>query len=277
MKIIFAKNIGFCSGVKRAIALTEISLKKGPMPVQFLGELVHNENVLDYFLKRGVKFTKKLPTAKKGTLVIQAHGRPPLPNLPRITIKDATCPLVKRAHLAAKIFHRQGYQVIILGDKKHSEVIGIKGHTNKKTLVVKNEKEADRLPKIKKAALVAQTTQNHEIFRKTLKVLKKKVKNLKWSNTICPEVSARQKEIKKILKNCDGVLVIGSKLSANTKRLAEKAREMNKTLIWINSLKELKNKMPQIKCRKLGVISGTSTPNWEIDKIKKYLCEKKPR
>ena len=277
MKIIFAKNIGFCSGVKRAVTITEVSLKKGPKPVQFLGELVHNENVLEYFLKKGVKFAKKLPTAKKGTLIIQAHGRPPLPTLPKITIKDATCPLVKIAQLAAKTFHQQGYQVIILGDKKHSEVIGIKGHTNKKALVVKNEKEANGLPHIKKAALVAQTTQNRETFKKTLEVLKKKVKDLKWSNTICPEVSARQKEIEKILKNCDGVLVIGSKLSANTKRLAEKAREMNKTLIWINSLKELKSRILQIKCRKLGVISGTSTPNWEIDKIKKYLCEKKPR
>lgn len=271
MKIIFAKNIGFCSGVKRAIALTESSLKENPQPIHFLGELVHNENVLECFSKKGVKFTKRLAGIKKGTLIIQAHGRPPLPRLSKITIKDATCPLVKRAQLAARSFHQQRHQVIILGDANHSEVIGIKGYTNNKALVIKDEKEAATLPFINKAALVVQTTQNHEKLNKTLRVLKKRVKKISLSNTICPEVTARQKEIKQILKRCDGILVIGSKLSANTRRLAERVKQSKKKLIWVNSLKELKNNMPQIKCQRLGVISGTSTPDWEIDKIKKYL------
>jgi 4-hydroxy-3-methylbut-2-enyl diphosphate reductase len=271
MKVVIAKNIGFCSGVKRAIALTERALKEGPPPVQFLGELVHNENVLEYFLKKGVKFTKRLPAIKTGTLIIQAHGRPPLPPLPGITIKDATCPLVKRVQLTAKSFYQQGYQVIVLGDENHSEVIGIKGYTDNQALVVKDEKEATKLPFIKKAALVAQTTQNHETFKKTFNALKKKTKELNRSNTICPEVAARQQEIKEILETCDGVLLIGSKLSANTERLAERAKQLDKTLVWINSLKELKSQMPQIKCQELGVISGTSTPNWEINKIRKYL------
>ena len=178
MKIVFAKNIGFCSGVKRAIALTEFSLKKEPKPVQFLGELVHNEGVLDYFSKRGVKFSKNLKAVKKGTLVVQAHGRPPLPPLSGITLNDATCPLVRRAQLAAQAFHQQGYQVIILGEATHSEVIGIKGYAVNQALVVKDEAEAKKLPPFKKAALVAQTTQNHENFKKTLMVLKKRVKKL---------------------------------------------------------------------------------------------------
>ena len=271
MKIVFAKNIGFCSGVKRAIALTGISLKKDPRPVQFLGELVHNEEVLNYFLKKGVKFSKNLRGIKKGTLIIQAHGRPPLPPLSGLRIKDATCPLVRRAQLAARTFHQQGYRVIILGEVNHSEVIGIKGYAANQALVVKDEKEAIKLPSLKKAALVAQTTQNHETFKKTLRILKKKVRQLSQTNTICPEVTARQQEIKKILKDCDGILVIGSKLSANTRRLAERVRQLKKTLIWINSLKELKRQMPQAKCKKLGVISGTSTPDWEIAKIKSYL------
>lgn len=276
MKIIIAKNIGFCSGVKRAIALTEKTIKEGVRPVQFLGELVHNENVLDYFLEKGVGFTKKLKPTIGGTLIIQAHGRPPLPFLPKTTVRDATCPLVKRAQMAASSFHKQGYQVIILGDAKHSEVIGIRGYTDNQALVVKNEKEANDLPRFKEAALIAQTTQNQERFNKALKALKKKVKILTSANTICPEVAARQKEIKEIIKKCDAILVIGSRLSANTKRLAEKVKQSKKKLIWVNSLTELKNKMLKLKARrtkikKLGVISGTSTPDWEIDKIKQYL------
>jgi len=122
-------------------------------------------------------------------------------------------------------------------------------------------------------ALVAQTTQNKENFKRTISVLKKKTKKLKWLNTICPEVSSRQKEIRDILQKCDGVLVIGSRLSANTRRLTEKVKNLNKKLFWINSLKELKSIMPQMKCKKLGIISGTSTPEWEINKIRKYLKE----
>lgn len=271
MKVIFAKNIGFCSGVKRAIALAEISLKKDPRPIQFLGELVHNEAVLNYFLKRGVRLTKNLKAAKRGTLIVQAHGRPPLPPLPGIKVKDATCPLVRRAQLSAQSFHRQRYVVIILGEEKHSEIIGIKAYTSNKALVVKNEKEALALPCLKKAALIAQTTQNHENFKKTLGVLKKRVKKLSKTNTICPEVTARQREIKKIIKDCDGILLIGSKISANTRRLAERVKQSNKKLIWINSLKDLKKQVALVKCKKLGVISGTSTPDWEIAKIRKYL------
>jgi len=153
MKIIIAKNIGFCSGVKRAIAITENTLKKSRPPVQFLGELVHNENVLEYFLKKGVKFKKDLKKTKRGTLIIQAHGRPPLPLLTGIIIKDATCLLVKRAQLAANSFFLKKYQVIILGDKNHSEVIGIKGYTNNQALVVKDEKEAAKLLPAKKNGL----------------------------------------------------------------------------------------------------------------------------
>lgn len=271
MKIIIAKNIGFCSGVKRAITLTERALKGGPRPVQFLGELVHNENVIGYFLKKGVKFTKKLQNVKRGTLIVQAHGRPPLPPLPGITIKDATCPLVRRAQLAARSFYQQGNRVIILGDAHHAEVVGIRGYTEKRAIVVKDEKESAGLPFIEKAALVAQTTQNHETFKKTLAVLKRRVKKLSHANTICPEVAARQREIKEILEDCDTILVIGSKLSANTRRLAERVKQLNKRLVWINSLKELKIRMPKIKCRKLGVVSGTSAPDWEIVKIKRYL------
>jgi len=275
MKVIFAKNIGFCSGVKRAVAITEHSLKEGSSLVQFLGELVHNEKVVEDFIKKGVKFAKELSQVQAGTLIIQAHGRPPFKkNInPAITIKDATCPLVKRAQLAAQGFYQQGYQVVILGDENHSEVIGIKGYTENTALVVKDEKAAEKLPPIKKAGLIAQTTQNQEIFEQVLEILKKKTKQLNWVNTLCPEVKSRQKEIREIMEKCDGILIIGSRTSANTRHLAEKAEKFQKKVIWVNSLEELKNQDFN-NIAVLGVISGTSTPDWEIKKIKLWLEKK---
>lgn len=275
VKIIFAKNIGFCSGVKRAAAITERTLKEDPSPVQFLGLLVHNEKVIEDFIKKGVKFIKELKEAKSGTLIIQAHGRPPFKQEinSKFTIRDATCPLVKRAQLVAHSFFQKGCQVIILGDENHSEVIGIKGYTENTAVVVKDEKEAQKLPFFEKIGFLSQTTKNEETFERVLEILKKKTKELYWQKTLCPEVKARQDELERILKKCDGILLIGSRLSANTQRLAEKVKKLKKKLFWINSLEELK-KQKINGLSDLGVISGTSTPNWEIEKIKLWLEEK---
>ncbi|MFH1462703.1 MAG: 4-hydroxy-3-methylbut-2-enyl diphosphate reductase [bacterium] len=271
MKIIFAKYIGFCSGVKRAILIANKSLENDKKPINFLGSLVHNEKVIEKFKKEGVKFIKSPKEAKSGTLIIQAHGFPPFSK--KITVRDATCPLVKKVQLAANSFYKQGFQVIIAGDKKHDEVKGIKGYTKNKALIIEGKEEVKKLSKFKKIGLVAQTTQSAKTYKTILEALKKKAGQFKWLNTLCPEVISRQKELDRILERCDGILVIGSRSSANTKRLAEKAERLKKKIFWINSLKELK-KINFQNISYLGVVSGTSAPDWEIKKIKKWLTVK---
>lgn len=300
MKIILAKNIGFCFGVKRAISIAKASLKEKIRPVQFLGSLVHNKNVVEKFLKKGVIFKKKIKEIKPGILIIQAHGFPPFPkNFGRaklsfgnkILIRDATCPLVKKVQMLANSLWEQGYQVIIIGDQHHSEVKGIKGYTKNKAIIVENKKEAEKLPKFKRVAVVAQTTQDLNNINEILKVLKRKYKKVnlvrnrgtlnlvrkssisygvKYFNTICPEVQVRQKEVKSIAKKADEILVIGSKSSANTKRLYQISKTSGKPIWWVNSLKELK-KQKINNSIVLGLLSGTSVDNSEIEKIKKYL------
>ena len=276
MKIIFAKNIGFCFGVKRAVLIAENSLKRDQKPVQFLGSLVHNEKVIEKFKKKGIKFIKNLKSAKSGTIIIQAHGIPPLSQKIKkgLLFRDATCPLVKKAQIAAKSLYEKRYKVVIIGDKDHSEVKGIKGWCEDKALIIENENQAKKLPKYNKIGVIAQTTQNLDNVNKVLKVLKSKTKKLKYLNTLCPEVQKRQNEIESILKKTDSVLIIGSKSSANTKRLVEKAKESKKQVFWINSLTELKKEFKKQKIKKisvLGVISGTSASNEEIEKIKIWL------
>lgn len=276
MKIIAAENIGFCSGVKRAILIAEKSLKESPKPVQFLGNLVHNEKVIEKFKKKGVRFIKNLKEAKPGTLIIQAHGFPPFPKKfnKKILIRDATCPLVKKVQTAANSFQKENYKVIIIGDKNHDEVTGINGFTGNKAVIIENGKQAKKLPKFNKIGAVAQTTQNLENVNRALKVLKKKSKKLKFINTLCPEVQTRQKELGLILKKTDGILVIGSKTSANTGRLTQLCKNFQKPFWRINSLEELKG-CDFKNLSRLGMASGTSTPDWEIKKIKKWLQEKK--
>jgi len=276
MRIIFAKNIGFCSGVKRAILVAEKALKERVKPVQFLGSLVHNENIIDKFLKKGVIFKKNLKGIKPGILIIQAHGFSPFLQKfdEKILIRDATCPLVKRVQILANSLWKNGYQVIIIGDKNHSETKGIKGYTKNRALIVANKKQVKKLSKFKKVAVVIQTTQNLNNVNEILKALKRKYKKVKYFNTLCSEVQRRQKETRLIAEKADGILVIGSKTSANTKRLYQISKHSGKPVWWINSLDELKKQ--KIKdSLVLGVVSGTSADNAEVEKIKNYLLRRR--
>ena len=273
MRVIFAKSIGFCTGVKRAIGITENSLKKDLKPVQFLGETVHNEKVMERIKKGGGKLIFSPKEAVAGTLVIRAHGYAPF-NAPKdIVIEDATCPLVKRAQKAAQSLSKEGYRVIIIGEKKHPEIKGILGYVKKyvknKAIVIADEKEAEALNKIERMGVISQTTGNPEKVNQILSVLKKKTKKLKWINTLCPQVVFRQKELSGFLNKASGVLVIGSETSANTRRLAEIAKAAEKQVWQVNSLEALKKIKFDVPV--LGVVSGTSAPDWEIKKVKKYL------
>ena len=270
MKIIVAKNIGFCSGVKRAIQIAERSLEQDQEPVQFLGTIVHNEQVIEKFRKSGVRFLKDLKEALPGTIVVQAHGIPPIKGTNQsISFRDATCPLVKKTQLLAKELQAEGFQVVIIGDKKHSETKGIKGYA-RKAKIIQNEKQARSLGRFKKIGVISQTTQNLKTVNDILRILKTKTKNLEFYNTLCSEVLNRQKEMREMSKKADAMLVIGSKTSANTKRLVEIAKKAKKVVWLINTYKEL-NKKNLSNVKTLGIISGASAPNWEIEKIMKCL------
>lgn len=259
--------------MRRALEVARNSLKKKNGQVWFLGEIIHNEKVIKEIREKGGKIIFDPKEAKSGTLVIRAHGTRPLPRLDGILIKDATCPLVKRAQDVAKKFLKEGYKVIIIGEKNHPEVKGILGGVKDKAIVIENEQQARDMTKSKKLGVLAQTTQSQDNVNKIIDVLKKKAKNLKWQNTLCPQVSSRQKELKKIMKITDGVLVIGSKTSANTQRLVEIAKKYKKPVWRANTSKELEN-ISFGNISVLGVVSGTSAPDWEVEKMKKILTAK---
>jgi len=269
MKIILAKKTGFCFGVKRALAITNNSLEKDPPPIQLLGPLVHNEKVNQRIKKRGGKFVEKLEKIKSGTLIIRAHGiSPALKNkIPKsVRVEDSTCPLVKKAQEAASHLFKKEYQLIIIGDKHHTETKAINGSIGNNAIIIENKSQAEKLSNIKKAGVVAQTTQNRDRVEEILKIIKKKSGQFRWIDTLCSEVSARQKELQQLIKKCDGILVVGSKTSANTTRLAEIAKYSQKPTWWINSAEEIK-KGDFNKIESLAVTSGTSTPDWIIKKV----------
>jgi 4-hydroxy-3-methylbut-2-enyl diphosphate reductase len=275
MQIILAKNIGFCAGLKRALLLAEESIKEKPKPCQVLGSLLHNEEVVAKLKKRGVKFIKSPKNAKRGILIISAHGpgREDLSKISKkIKIVDATCLLVKKAQNLAKYPWRRGQKIVIIGDKNHSEVESIQSAINNEGIVVEEEREARQIKLNKKSsiAVVAQTTQSPDRVEKILNILKRKYKKVDFYNTLCPFVLARQREAKEIAKKADVMLVVGSKTSANTRRLAETSKEFQKNTYHIENSGQL-DKVWISKAKKVGIVAGTSTPEWIIKGVIKRL------
>jgi len=279
MQLIFAKKLGFCSGVRRAISLAQNiptrDNRKGTLttPVYTLGPLIHNPQEVKRLERLGVKAISRLSQIKKGTLIVPSHGLPQsvLKKIDKRQLKliNATCPFVKRAQLLAKSLHEKGYHVVIVGQKSHPEVISLLSFANGEASVVETLGDVEKIKTNKKIGVISQTTQSVESFEKIVKRLKIKVKKLKIHNTICKETSQRQKETKGLAEKADIMIVIGGKNSANTTRLYNICKKVTRAY-HVESPEELRpgwfNKRGVI-----GITSGTSTPDWIIRNVVKSL------
>lgn len=265
MKINLAKSAGFCFGVKRALKIAFKTAGKNKK-VYMLGDIVHNEDVVRQIKKSGIKTIKQLSRGRGKILIIRAHGAwADIINKARglgYEIIDATCPMVKEIHKIAKGMEQKGYRIIIIGDKLHDEVRGIIGQLQHKAIVIDNSRNIpwDEIKKIKKTCIVAQSTQNIDKVLKIVDILKPYFKDLKFFNTICLPTRTKQREIKKMPLENDVMLIIGSKNSANTKRLYEISKSLNKQSYWIGSKKEIKTDWFK-GAKKVGITAGASTPD----------------
>ncbi len=275
MKITLAKNAGFCFGVKRALGIALESARKYK-PVYMLGDIVHNETVVRQIQELGIRKIKSLSKAKKGYLLIRAHGaaKATFAKARKLGYKiiDATCPMVREIHKTAEDMENRGYRIIIAGDKNHDEVKGIIGQLKQKPLVVSNSRKipVKKLKNINKACLIAQSTQNFDKTLETAKKIKKYIPDLIFKNTICSPTRKKQKEIKQMPKQNDLMIIIGSKSSANTRRLYQISKKENPKTYWVNSGRALrKNWFKSVK--KIGVTAGASTPQETINEVLKTI------
>ncbi|MFA5063531.1 MAG: 4-hydroxy-3-methylbut-2-enyl diphosphate reductase [Candidatus Omnitrophota bacterium] len=275
MRVILAKSAGFCFGVKRALDIALTTARTGKK-VYMLGDIVHNETVVKKIEGSGIKKINRLNRTKSGILLIRAHGA----SLETFTkakrfgyeIIDATCPMVKEIHKIAKGAQAKGYKVIIIGDKKHDEVHGIAGQLKGKALVIDGIRNIPRnkLKRIKKAAVVAQSTQNLKKVLGIVDILRKYIPDLLFFNTICQPTRTKQEEIMAMPKENDAMIIIGSKKSANTKRLYEIARSLNKNSRWVNSRREIKSSWFK-GANSVGITAGASTPEETIQDITSHI------
>jgi 4-hydroxy-3-methylbut-2-enyl diphosphate reductase len=276
MKINRAKTAGFCFGVRRALTIA-MDAARSNQKVYMLGDIVHNENVVSEIEKAGIKKIKQLGHGKGKTLLIRAHGtqQKTLQKARQAgyTIIDATCPMVKEIHTIAKKMEREGRQVIILGDKNHDEVQGINGQLKQKAIIISSPATIPsslRQKKVKKAGIVVQSTQNSDNVSSILKILRPRIPNLVFHNTVCNPTRKKQDEAKELPLKNDVVLVIGSKTSANTKRLYEISKALNPKTYWITSRNDIQGSWFK-DITTVGVTAGASTPESTIDAIISYV------
>ena len=275
MKINVAKSAGFCFGVKRALDLA-LKAAKSEVRIEMLGDIVHNEAVIKEIKKTGIRKIKQLSKGKDKTLLIRAHGvdTKTLQKAKKLgyTIIDATCPMVKEIHKITKASEKKGYKLIVIGDKNHDEVHGIIGQLKNKAIVIDKSTNIPlkTITTIKKATVVVQSTQNIDNVLKIVKILKKHIKNVKFFNTICRPTATKQNEIRKLPLKNDLMIIIGSKTSANTKRLYQISKSLNKNSYWIQSEKEIKSAWFK-KIKSVGITAGASTPDYTTQSVIKQI------
>ena len=272
VQICVAKSAGFCPGVKSAIdKVLELS-KQRTKKIYTLGPLIHNRQVIETLKEKNIDSIDSPDEIKDKDciVVIRAHGIPPLEEAKLRSVGcevvDATCPLVKRAQEKIRIYALQGYETIIVGDKKHAEITGLLGYTEGKGRVISGPEEVKDLPHLDKANVVAQTTQEPDVFAETAEMLKSKADTLVVSNTICHPTTHRQKETVEQSQKADLVIVVGGKNSANTTRLFQIANRIAKKAIHIEKTDDLNKKIFN-GVSKVFITAGASTPSWMIENI----------
>ncbi len=273
MKVILAEKYGFCAGVRNAISIAEkVLAEKGK--VYSLGPIIHNPDVVERLAEKGLVAVDAVEQVPEGAAVlIRSHGAASdeIDNLreKNAEIVDATCILVKRVQQIAVQMEKDGYKVVIVGDRNHPEVRAVVGCT-KGAVVVGDESDISKIG-TGRLGIVCQTTQSPEFFSNMLSAISKTDFNeIKVINTLCKEAIKRQQAAVELCRKVDIMFVLGGLQSANTRKLAELCKKCNNKTFHLQNRDEFDRKTV-FGCRTAGVTAGASTPQHIIDEFVRHL------
>ena len=283
VNVFLASPRGFCAGVDRAVEIVKKTISKFGSPVYVRHEIVHNKFVVENLKSEGAVFIEELSEIenKSRPVIFSAHGVPKKvideAKLNNIIYIDATCPLVTKVHREAEALAKEEFNIIFIGHRNHPEVVGTMGQINERFIsLVENKLDVENYsPKINnnKFAYITQTTLSLDDTLEIISVLKQKYPSIKEpiKSDICYATTNRQEAVKKIAKNCDLFLVIGSRSSSNSQRLVEVAKKFGcKESILMHS----EQKLPIDKIRNannIGITSGASAPEILVENLIKEI------
>ena len=273
MEVILADKAGFCFGVQRAISTAFKAAGEGK--VYCLGPLIHNPQEVSRLRDAGVETVEDFSGLRSGdSLIIRSHGVPPAvlasAQEKGLTIIDLTCPFVAKAQQHAQSLSREGYRVVVVGEKKHPEVQSILGYAGENSVVVEQPEDIDQLKLQGRLGVVAQTTQSYGNFSEIVLRLLRLSNELKVFNTICSSTKERQDATRVLASQVDVMIVVGGRNSANTSRLVSLSREAGKPTYHVEVVEEIRSEW-LTGIRTVGVTAGASTPGWVIDAVVERL------
>ena len=277
MDVRLANPRGFCAGVDRAIEIVEKALEIHGAPVFVLHEIVHNRHVVEDLSRRGVKFVDDLGEVPQGSVTIfSAHGvSDEVVNMAKergLRIIDATCPLVTKVHLQAQTYASKGNEVILIGHPGHPEVEGTRGRIEGPVTVLSTVEEVERLviADPERLSYVTQTTLSIDDTREVIDALVRRFPNIKGPELkdICYATQNRQNAVKRLTheERIDMLIVIGSKNSSNSNRLAELGTRSGVRSYLIDDAREIRPEW-LVTTNRIGVTAGASAPEALVQQV----------
>lgn len=274
MSIIVAEPTGLCFGVTRAINTMEEALRARGS-IFCIGSPIHNPQEVKRLEEMGlilVEDDDKVPPGE--SVFVRAHGISPDVHRrlmdKNVTIIDGTCPFVRKAQKMAEQLSREGYFLLVLGDKDHPEIQGILGYVKGPYMVISQESDLQAIDKIDKIGIISQTTQQESTLKDIAYHAVGLAREIRVSNTICRATVERQDAVRRLAGSVDAIVVIGGHNSANTAKLYRIAQESGTPALWVEEAYQLDREWLSDKER-IGIAAGASTPDWLIKQLQQAI------
>jgi 4-hydroxy-3-methylbut-2-enyl diphosphate reductase len=275
LQVTIDSDSGFCFGVVYAIDMAEDILAEDGY-LYCLGDIVHNDEEVERLKAKGLRIIdhSQLNQLHNEKVLIRAHGEAPetykLAMEHNITLIDASCPVVLKLQNRIKTSHDQDEQIVIFGKHGHAEVIGLQGQTNGEAQVFQDIAELDALELPQKFTLYSQTTKSTDKFYQIKDQLIAKGYEVKANDTICRQVSNRDKDLPEFATKFDQIIFVSGKKSSNGKVLYEVCKKHNPNTHFVSSVDELHIEMFK-PGQTIGIAGATSTPMWLMELVKAQL------
>lgn len=274
-EILLVRPRGFCAGVERAIAIVELAIKKFGAPIYVKHAIVHNRHVVERLQSMGAVFVEELKDIPNGARAIySAHGVSPAvreeAGRRKLSVVDATCPLVTKVHTEARRFAAEGRTIFLIGHRDHVEVIGTMGEAPEHMIVIGSVEEAEavKVETPEHVAYLTQTTLSLDDTQAILDVLRRRFNALKGprKDDICYATQNRQNAVQAMVGEADVILVVGSEHSSNSNRLVEVARARGVPAYLVESHAQLEPEwLDGARC--IGVTAGASAPEEVVQEL----------
>lgn len=269
------KASGFCFGVVYAIDMAEDILDQEEY-LYCLGDIVHNDEEVRRLTEKGLRIIdhEDMKNLHQEKVLIRAHGEAPatyqiaLEN--KLTLIDASCPVVLKLQNRIKHSHDEKEQIVIFGKHGHAEVIGLQGQTNGEALVFQDVNELEQLNLPQKFTLYSQTTKSTDKFYAIKDHLISKGYDVKANDTICRQVSNRYDDLARFVVDYNKIIFVSGKKSSNGKVLFDVCKKHNEQCYFISAVSELDKSWFSPNDR-VGICGATSTPMWLMEQVKEEI------